>query len=1102
MSFEIIKSDINKGQLGKWLAHLVKQTKLTYKFRNHFHPYVGYLIERLNQGDLEDLLAINTQERQEPFFNSDYILDPDNDSTLAIEYEDKSIDLEVSGAYSIYNWELFFHVPLTIAVQLSKNQRFAEAQRWFHFIFDPTTDEPDLPGNPVGRYWKFRKMRETTDPLQITDLLESLAANVGDEDVDPIIKDLRNSIAEWRKTPFSPHSVAKFRPLAYQFHVIMKYLDNLFDWGDSLFRQFTIETLNEATQVYVVAANILGDRPQEIPKLRKRPVRNYREIKGKLDEFGNFLDEMQNEFPLNANLAGTIGFGSDSSRARSLYGMAQELFFCIPKNDNLMQYWDKIEDRLFKIRHGMDIEGNIRPLPLFQPPIDPGMLVKAAAAGLDLSSVVAGLGQPVSKVRFRVVIQKALEICSELRSLGSSLLSVLEKGDGEHLANMRQSHELNILELSQDVRYLQWKDAEAATTVLLASRDATYQRYRHYQILLGVAEGEIGAVEELTLDRPELTEENFEDVYEELVNQAAAEINLEDYREEKLGLIGEAASAVSGLVGAVEGALSVGSSDHLQLNKTEDIELNVMMPLATVLNLFSGYVGAVSTVLSLVPQFDAHGTPMGVGVATEFGGRQLSAAASYASQLIRLGGDIISYQGTRASKLGAYQRRIDDWVLQNNLAAKELRQLGRQIVGALIREQIFKKDYENHKTQIEQSTAVRDFLKEQKFTNEDLYLWMQGETSKVYYDCYKFAFDTAKKAEATIKHELMREEITERDFIRFNYWDTGRKGLLSGDALYLDLKRMEMVYHEANKREFELTKHVSLRQLNPLALLQLKATGSCQVELPEWLFDLDAPGHYMRRIKTVGVSIPSVTGPYTSIHCTVSLQKSSIRTSSLLSEDGYPRNPDGDIRFQDYYGEIQSVVTSHVQNDSGMFEVNLNDDRFLPFEGAGVISTWTLDLPKDLRQFDYDTISDVLLHIRYTARQGGTPLRDKAVDKLKTMISEATQSPLKRLFSLRYDFPNEWHRFSDEVAGDLTITLHKDHFPYMVSTRTISIDTAETEAYEIADGNKLSTITNPFDALTTEFDDEAGKQITFKRAAIEDLEDVYLVVSYSAVPDG
>ena len=48
----------------------------------------------------------------------------------------------------------------------------------------------------------------------------------------------------------------------------------------------------------------------------------------------------------------------------------------------------------------------------------------------------------------------------------------------------------------------------------------------------------------------------------------------------------------------------------------------------------------------------------------------------------------------------------------------------------------------------------------------------------------------------------------------------------------------------------------------------------------------------------------------------------------------------------------------------------------------------------------------------------------------------------------------------------------------------------------------MSRITDPFDALTTEFDDEAGKQITFKRAAIEDLEDVYLVVRYSAALGG
>src|SRR5438876_7512891 len=120
----------------------------------------------------------------------------------------------------------------------------------------------------------------------------------------------------------------------------------------------------------------------------------------------------------------------------------------------------------------------------------------------------------------------------------------------------------------------------------------------------------------------------------------------------------------------------------------------------------------------------------------------------------------------------------------------------------------------------------------------------------------------------------MRPEIDATDFIQFNYWDTGHQGLLSGEALYLDIKRMEMAYHDNNKRELELTRHVSLRQLDPLALLKLKSTGSCQVTVPEWLYDKECLGHYLRRLKSVALSMPSVVGPYTSVNCTLSLLRS------------------------------------------------------------------------------------------------------------------------------------------------------------------------------------------------------------------------------------
>ena len=71
-----------------------------------------------------------------------------------------------------------------------------------------------------------------------------------------------------RNKPFQPHAVARTRHLAYQYCVVMKYLDNLIAWGDHLFQQDTVESINEATQLYVLAANILGERPQQNPAAR------------------------------------------------------------------------------------------------------------------------------------------------------------------------------------------------------------------------------------------------------------------------------------------------------------------------------------------------------------------------------------------------------------------------------------------------------------------------------------------------------------------------------------------------------------------------------------------------------------------------------------------------------------------------------------------------------------------------------------------------------------------------------------------------------------------------------------------------------------------
>ena len=299
-----------------------------------------------------------------------------------------------------------------------------------------------------------------------------------------------------------------------------------------------------------------------------------------------------------------------------------------------------------------------------------------------------------------------------------------------------------------------------------------------------------------------------------------------------------------------------------------------------------------------------------------------------------------------------------------------------------------------------------------KYTNRELYNWMVGQISGVYFQSYQLAYDVARRAERAFRHEL---GLRDSSFIQFGYWDNLKKGLLAGERLHHDLKRMEVAYLEQNAREYELTKHVSLAQLDPMALVRFSQTGECFVSVPEAAFDLDHAGHYMRRIKSVGVSIPCVTGPYTGVHCTLTLLKSSVRHSNTLASGKYGATSEDDPRFTDSVGAIQSIVTSSAQGDAGLFEANLRDERYLPFEGAGAISDWRLELPEEFRQFDYDTISDVVLHVRYTAREGGSLLKQRATSELETAINEVAlaegERGLANLFSARHEFPDEWHRF-------------------------------------------------------------------------------------------
>src|SRR5205085_7134945 len=133
-------------------------------------------------------------------------------------------------------------------------------------------------------------------------------------------------------------------------------------------------------------------------------------------------------------------------------------------------------------------------------------------------------------------------------------------------------------------------------------------------------------------------------------------------------------------------------------------------------------------------------------------------------------------EANRASILGGYARRFDDWNLQERVSRKEMAQIDKQIVGAEIRKESAESDLKDHELQIENSRKNADFM-HAKFTNKELYDWMIGQISAVYFKSYQMAHDFAKKAERCYRFELGNDD----SFISYGYWDSMKKGLQSAD---------------------------------------------------------------------------------------------------------------------------------------------------------------------------------------------------------------------------------------------------------------------------------------------------------------------------------
>ncbi len=749
------------------------------------------------------------------------------------------------------------------------------------------------------------------------------------------------AIALNRRRPFDPHAIARLRIGAYEKAIVMKYMDNLLDKGDELFIQSTRESVNLALLYYAYVYELLGTRPRALGQLQLPPAKTYTQLKntaGRQPEktagtkdsacqssVPDFLVSMENALPEQG-----ICQAEQSDQAADMpFVMGIDGYFMVPENDRLVKYWDKIEDRLYKIRNGLDIKGQRQILPLFEAPIDPAALVRAAASGGGLAS--SSRSRPeVPHYRFAYLITRAREFCNNLIQFGQGLLSVLEKADAEHLARLRVTQESGLLNLTTAMKEHQIDEQKKQLEGLNFSKESAVYRNKYYDTLIkrGWNAGE------------------------------------------KTNVALTSASIVCQGIGTGLTALAI--------------------PGYLVPNIYGLAVGGM--------QF---GTAIGTGGQISF------ALAQTLSQSAGL-----------AATVAQYERRKEEWELQQRIAEYDVSNLEQQIAGAEARVGTAEQDLKTHQQSITYKQEEADFLKD-KFTNKELYNWCVQRLSTFYYQAYNDVRNFSLSTQAAYNYELNRND----SFFEIEDWDHQHKGLLAGEGLLFNLNRMEQAYLANDVRRLEIEKTISLRQHFPREFFEFKwgdangRKGVIEFNLNQAMFDFDYPGHYFRQIKSISVSIPAIIGPYQNLHATLVQLGNSVvlepdtsaarhLVSRSLPDIDATDAPDTSV-LRESWKSSQQIAISRGVDDSGVFNLDFNDPRYLPFENTGAVSTWQLTMPPETNRINFGNLSDIIVRVRYTALDGGEKYR-KDIQGLYQGRKALQPYLHTKAIELKQAYPDQW----------------------------------------------------------------------------------------------
>lgn len=876
--------------------------------------------------------------------------------------------------------EYYYFVPLQLATELQRNGHFVAALDWYRTVYDHA--------EPSGRERKiwYGLVRE-----------ESLASDF-------------SRIQDWLLDPLNPHAVARTRFNTYTRFTVLSLIRCFLAYADDEFTRDTSESLERARILYRTALELL-----DAAELRQGPeacAQVIGSIEVRLSDpswrpvFEVLLEDLAriHQLPAVEAAAGDVrrvlqGEGSDEER---MLAARQAVDDALARQPAGRTFGAVVQERA-------RMHSQAHMMVLANDAVAASARSAGRAAGddrrrsrsLDAGIQVGANGSPAGRVRFVFDPGIAFQFCIP----PNPIVEALRLSAGDNLQKLRACRNIAGAERQVEPYAGDTTAARSAGAAgQLTSPAAIALRptpYRH-EVLIARAKELVQVAAQVEASLLSAIEKRDQELYNQLkarqdIRLAAAGVRLQDLR------VREAEGAV--VLAALHrdrAEFQVNHYDELiREGRTFFEELALRVQEAAVYHLHAA--AAIRQALTF-----------GFGGIGEVGSALAASAALYQT-------------------FASYERRHQEWEFQRDLARFDVRIGDQQVRNAEEHVAVTTQERAVAQLQAEHAEQGAEFIAN-KFGNAELYDWMADILEEVYAFFLHQATATARLALAQLAFE--RQQVPP-PLIRDDYWEvpgdgTGpgsngtvpdRRGLTGSARLLRDIQELEQFAFDTQRQKLELRRTISLARLAPFEFARFRETGVMTFATPLELFDRDFPGHYLRQVKQVRVSVIALVPPAEGIRATL--------TSSRISRIVIGGDLFETVRID--RGPEQVALTT-AQNASGLLDLEPRSELLRPFEGIGVDTLWELRMPRAANPFDFGTIADVLVTIDYTALNS-FDYRQQVVRSLPATITA------DRAFSFRNQFADQWYDLHNPDLTQTPMTVRfrtrREDFPPSLDDLTI-----------------------------------------------------------------